>query len=140
MNTFLFFKYGNRMTIFLSLFSKIVQILKTNCKYSQYCIPLTQSHCRYFFVLAISISYRTVSSTIWPIFPKSLIFCWLICLLASEIKQNMRNKENIGHIVRDERGITSLSLSWKISAFCYCNLTFIKGQKHNYKFLSPSNH
>ena len=40
----------------------------------------------------------------------------------------MRNLENIGHIVRDKRGITSLLLSWKISAFCYCNSTFIKGK------------
>ena len=41
----------------------------------------------------------------------------------------MRNEENIGHIVRDKRAITSLSLSRKISAFCYCNSTFIKGKK-----------
>ena len=33
----------------------------------------------------------------------------------------MRDEENIGHIVRDKRTITSLSLSWKISAFCYFN-------------------
>ena len=35
----------------------------------------------------------------------------------------MRNKENIDHIVRDKRAKTSLSLSRKISAFCYCNST-----------------
>ena len=52
----------------------------------------------------------------------------------------MRNEKNIGHIVRDKRAITNLSLSWKISAFCYCNLTSIKGKKHDNKFISPSNH
>ena len=30
-----------------------VQILKTDYKYGQYCTPLSQSHCRYFFLLAI---------------------------------------------------------------------------------------
>ena len=52
----------------------------------------------------------------------------------------MRNEENIGHIVRDKRAITSLSQPWKRSAFCYCDSTFTKGKKHNNKFLSPSNH
>ena len=40
----------------------------------------------------------------------------------------MTNEENIDDIVRDKRAITSLSQSWKISAFCYCNSTFIKGK------------
>ena len=52
MNTFLFFRNGNRMMVFL--FSKRVQILKTDYKYGQYCTPLTQSDCRYFLVLAIT--------------------------------------------------------------------------------------
>ena len=39
------------------LFSKEVQILKTEHKYDQYCTPLGQSDCRYFFVLAISFKY-----------------------------------------------------------------------------------
>ena len=57
------------MLIFLLLlFSKRVQILKTEYKYGQYWTPLNQSDCRYFFVLAISISYRTVPNTISPIF------------------------------------------------------------------------
>ena len=30
-------------------------MLKTECKYSQYCTPLTQSDCRYFLVLAIKL-------------------------------------------------------------------------------------
>ena len=51
MNRFLFFRYGNQILIFL--FSKRVQILKTEYKYGQYCTPLTQLDCRYFFVLAI---------------------------------------------------------------------------------------
>ena len=34
------------------LFSKRVQILKREYKYGQYCTPLGQSDCRYFFVLA----------------------------------------------------------------------------------------
>ena len=55
MNTLLFFPYGKRMLIFFFfLFSKRVQILKTEYKYGQYCTPLTQSDCRYFFVLAIT--------------------------------------------------------------------------------------
>ena len=54
-------------------------------------------------------------------------------------QQNMRNEENVGRIVPDKRAITSLSLSWKISAYCCCNSTFIKEKKHN-KFISPSNH
>ena len=39
------------------LFSKKVQILKTEHKYGQYCTPLGQSDCRYFFVLAIRFKY-----------------------------------------------------------------------------------
>ena len=54
MNSFLFFRYGNWMLIFYLLFSKRVQILKTEYKYWQYCTPLRQSDCKYFFVLAIS--------------------------------------------------------------------------------------
>ena len=51
----------------------------------------------------------------------------------------MRNEENIGHIEQDKCAITSLSLSWKISAsFYYCNSTFIKGK--NNTFLSSINH
>ena len=61
MNTFLFFRYGNEMLIFLLLllllFSKRVQILKTEYKYGQYCTPLTQSDCSYFFVSAITPIY-----------------------------------------------------------------------------------
>ena len=37
----------------------------------------------------------------------------------------MRNEENIGHIERDKRAITSLSLSQKIYAFCNYNSIFI---------------
>ena len=53
MNTFLFFRYANRMLYFFFLFSLGVQILKTEYKYGQYCTPLSQSDCRYFFMLAI---------------------------------------------------------------------------------------
>ena len=56
MNAFLFFRYGNRMSIF-SLLSKRVQVLKTEYEYGQYCTPLTQSDCTYFFVLAIRQHY-----------------------------------------------------------------------------------
>ena len=41
----------------ISLFSKRVQILKTEYKYGQCCTPLTQSDCTYFFVLAIRQHY-----------------------------------------------------------------------------------
>ena len=60
MNTFLFFRYGNQMLIFL-LFSKRVQILKTGSKYGQYCTPLTQPDPIYFFVLAINTHIRLSS-------------------------------------------------------------------------------
>ena len=90
---------------------------------------------------AICISYRTVPSTIWPLFSEFLIFCRLISQAFRRVKwnRNMRNEENIGHIVRNKRAITSLSLSWKISAFCYCNSTLSR-EKNNNKFLFPSNH
>ena len=64
MNTFPFFALQNSNVVFSFLFSQRVQIFKTEYKYGQYCTPLSQSDCRYFFVLAISISYRTVPSTI----------------------------------------------------------------------------
>ena len=32
--------------------------------------------------------------------------------------QNMRNQENVSHIVRDKHAINILSLTQKISAFC----------------------
>ena len=57
MNTFLFFRYGIRMLYFFFLFSQRVQILKTEYKYGQYCTPLSQLDCRYFFVLAITNAY-----------------------------------------------------------------------------------
>ena len=44
----------------LLLFSKRVQILKTEYKYGQYCTPLNQSDCRYFFVLAININKEKI--------------------------------------------------------------------------------
>ena len=34
----------------------------------------------------------------------------------------MRNEENIGHIVRGKRTITSLSHMFKISTFCYIKI------------------
>ena len=52
--------------------------------------------------LAISyrerVSYRTVPSTIWPIFSEFFIFYQLILQAFRWV--NMRNEENIGHIVR----------------------------------------
>ena len=61
----------------------------------------------------VIISYHTVPSTTWPIFSEFLIFCRLISRAFRRVKQkqNMRNEENIGHIVRDKRAITSLSLT-----------------------------
>ena len=55
MITFRFFRCRNWIRIFL--FSKRVQMLKTEYKYGQYCTPLSQSDCRYFFVLAIITRY-----------------------------------------------------------------------------------
>ena len=77
MNTFLFPRYRNRMLIFF--ICKIVQILKTEYKYGQYCTPLSRSDCRYFFVLAIILfiklilSYQTNSFNLNCIFLKEKI-------------------------------------------------------------------
>ena len=60
MNACLFFHYGNRMLSLLLLFSKRVQILKTKYKYGKYCTNLTQSVCRYFFLLAITCNMHTL--------------------------------------------------------------------------------
>ena len=110
-----FFNYLNVMVneSNVNFSSSRVQILKIEYKYGQYCIPLSQSDCRYFFVLAVSTSYRMVPSTIWPIFFEFPIFCRLISRVLRRVKykQNMRNEENIGSIVRDSRAITSLSLT-----------------------------
>ena len=57
MYAFPFFRYGNRILVF-SLFSKRVQILKTEYKYGQYCTPLIQSDCRYFLVLNKWVDYK----------------------------------------------------------------------------------
>ena len=62
----------------------------------------------------ISISYRTVPSAIWPIFSEFLIFCRLISQAFRRKKQNMRNEENISHIMRDKRARTRLSLTKNI--------------------------
>ena len=48
----------------------------------------------------------------------------------------MRIEEDIGHIVRVKRAITSLSLTYLL----FVNSTFIKESKHNNKFLSLINH
>ena len=54
MNTFLFFRYRNRMLyFFFFLTSQREQILKTEYKHGQYCTPLSQSDGRYFSVEAI---------------------------------------------------------------------------------------
>ena len=42
------------------LLSQRVQILKIEYKYGQYCTPVSQSDCRYFFVLAIKKLYHLV--------------------------------------------------------------------------------
>ena len=51
MNTFLFSatEFECDIFFFFLLFSQRVQILKTEYKYGQYCTPLSQSDCRYFF-------------------------------------------------------------------------------------------
>ena len=43
------------------------------------------------------------------------------------------NEENIGHIVRDESVITSLSLKYKISTIVFGNLSFIRKSKEKQK-------
>ena len=47
-------------------------------------------------------------------------------ILPQNIQQNMGNEENIGHIVRDKRAITSLSLTYKISTIC--SITIYQGK------------
>ena len=48
------------MLFFFFFFSKRVQILKTEYKYGQYCTPLSESDCRYFFVLAIKVDKQVL--------------------------------------------------------------------------------
>ena len=56
MNTFLFPATETECCIFcFFLFSQTVQIMQTEYKNGQYCTPLNQSDCRYFFVLAINV-------------------------------------------------------------------------------------
>ena len=91
----------------LYFYSKAILSISLNCIQTEI-IPINLVEwCKYvkLKVQKISISYRTVPSTIWSIFSEFLIFCRLIK------KKNMRNEENIGHIVRDKRAITSLSLT-----------------------------
>ena len=66
---------------------------------------------KYIITIHIYVSYRTVPSeyNMSNIFRVSHIL--LTRIKAREIKANMRNKENTGHIVRDKRMITSLSLT-----------------------------
>ena len=54
MNTFLYFRYENRMFYFLFFLNQSKsRNIETEYKYGQYCTLLSQSDCRYFFVLAI---------------------------------------------------------------------------------------
>ena len=82
MNGILFFRYGSGMLIFLSLFSKTVKILKTEYKYGQYSTLLSQSDCRYFFVLAITVNIFAKSSIIFILdtFLQNLHRCGIIIL------------------------------------------------------------
>ena len=50
------------MECWFFLYSKRIQILKTEYKYGQYCTPLSQSDCRYFFVLAIILFIKLILS------------------------------------------------------------------------------
>ena len=56
------------------------------------------------------IGYHTVPSTIWSVYFEFVIVCRLIApaFRRVKLKQNVRNEENIGHIVQDKRAITSL--------------------------------
>ena len=81
------------------------------------------------FGIIININYRNVASEIWPIFPEFLIFCRVISPLGEwSDNKNMRNKENIGDIVRGKCSIIGLSLKdekYLLSA----NSSFIKWRK-----------
>ena len=61
---------------------------------------LNQKKADIFYVSDKLVTAR-LSRTIWSIFSSFLIFCfYFTCLKAREIsRQNMRNSENIGHIV-----------------------------------------
>ena len=94
------------------LFGKTAQTLKTEYKYGQYCTPLTQSDCRYFFALAISSCYRTVPSAIWEIFSEFLISCNLFCEPLDEWNNSKiwETRKIFANIVRGS-AITTLSLN-----------------------------
>ena len=63
---------------FLLLFSKRVQILKTEYKYGQYCTPVSQPDCRYFFVLTIiKNTIQLKNEKYW-----SCLMIWLLICLA----------------------------------------------------------
>ena len=102
------------------LFSETVQILKTEYKYGQYCTPLTQSDCRYFFVLAISIVIAWYRIQYDKIFFEFLTFCGLISRAFRQVQQQqyMRNEENIAHTVGGKCSKTSLSLAYEVSIVC----------------------
>ena len=51
----------------------------------------------------------------------------------------MRNKENIGHVVRGKRAVTSFSLKRKICTFYLYYIHQESKEKHKNKFLFFSN-
>ena len=83
-------------------------------------------------IIMRGISYRTVPNTIWLIFPEFFIFCQHILRAFRRVKlqQNMKNKENICHVLQCKRSIISLLLTYKI--YTSVNLSFIKeeNKKH----------
>ena len=92
MNTFLYFRYGNRILYFLFflIWSKSTNI-ETEYKFGQYCTSLSQSDCKYFFVLAIIYSKKC---------PKSKCICFneVIRLMTIKIKVTMKSRIYIYNI------------------------------------------
>ena len=76
------------------LFSQILQILETECKYGKYCTPLSQWDHRYFFVLAINdgiiinnIIFTTLSSILNALVNKYQAY-WTLQELLSRLLVN----------------------------------------------------
>ena len=75
----------------------------------------------YIFHDSDKLAIARLSRTIWPILCSFLIFCcYFTCLKARKISQgNMRNSENIGHIVLGTVGQLTLQLKILLSINAY---------------------
>ena len=81
--------------------------LKTDCKYGQYCTPLSQSNCRYFFVLVI------IENTV----PKKVFFIVLLYLVMSSLGLRTLLQESINSNISFCQMKFFLKLSTRLANF-----------------------